>query len=284
MRRRVFAHFYAVAAASCAPAACRAPVAVRRVSVVSVLLTGVLAALISCGIEDYPYLVQVPPDRVSRSSPSTATVAVPSRSEPEFLNYAIYYRIYIGDSIISSTIAESEMSGINSTLYSDYSYIKPYTQADNNLAANTGSIFSGRNYFEIELESRDISSILNSSSALQLTFDFSETNSEAPRLNGDTLRRSTGSGLFNPEPHYTDRSFDGRFVNTDGLNASTNATIQINRDVANKSTSPGAPRYSYVSLYICAVGINGTSLTPIYSAPTHIGVFRLPAQWWSGEQ
>ena len=243
-----------------------------------------MAALISCGIEDYPYLVQVPPDRVTRSSPSTAVVAVPGRSEPEFLNYAIYYRIYISESQITASIAESEMTNINSSLYSDYSYIKPYTQADNNLAANTGSIFSGRNYFEAELEDGDISSILNSSSSFQLAFDFSDTNSEAPRLNGRTLRRSTGSGLFTPEPRYTDGRFDGRFVNTGGLNASQNATTQINRDIANKSTAAGAPRYSYASLYICAVGINGTSLTPIYSAPTHIGVFRLPAQWWTGEQ
>ncbi|MDR0550568.1 MAG: hypothetical protein LBG72_00965 [Spirochaetaceae bacterium] len=251
----------------------------------------VLLFFVSCGIEDYPYLEQIPPANVSRPASSTAAVSIGSRDgDGVFLHYSIFYRIYISDVALISTIAESELSRINSALYSDFTAMKPYTDASNNLAANTGSLFSSRNYFEIELLGSDINNtFLSDKGSFTLNFDFSDTQSRSPviyRSGGGEfiLARSTGSGLFNPQPRFLGGTFDGRFVNSDGLNSSENATTTVNRDVATKSISSGATRYTYASLYICAVGINGTTLVPVYSAPTYIGTFLLPEQWWQGTQ
>ncbi|MDR2522019.1 MAG: hypothetical protein LBC72_05670 [Spirochaetaceae bacterium] len=248
------------------------------------------AVLFSCGMEDYPYLPQVPPSNVTRTSPSTAAVNLPPVSEANFLHFSFYYRIYVSDVQLTSSIGESEMSGVNSSLYSDFSYIKPYTQADNNLAANTGSIFSGRNFFEVEADGVDMAVLLNDSGGFTVNFDFSDTSpGRAPFIQKSgggeyPLRRSSGSGLYNPLPNYPEGGFDGRFVNTAGLNAAANATTTVNRDVANKSSiAASSPRYTYASLYVCTVGVNNTSLTPIFSAPTFVGAFLLPRQWWSGE-
>jgi hypothetical protein len=248
------------------------------------------AAVFSCGVEDYPYLEQVPPEAVMRPSYTKAVVSLPARRDlGGFLRYSIFYRIYISDAQITSSIGASEMTNINSSLRGDYSYIEPYTQKDNNLAANTGSLFSNRNYFEIELEEREISDILGETGAFSIAFDFSDVSPGLPPrlVKGGlefTLRRSTGSGLFSPVPKTSSGDFDGRFVNTEALNKSENATSAINRDVAGKTISSGASRYTYASLYICAVGINGVTLTPVYSAPTFIGVFILPKKWWQGEE
>ena len=262
---------------------------VRRRLCAPLVLPAVCAVLFSCGLEDYPYLPQVPPSSVNRTAPSTVTVNLPSVNEASFLHFSFYYRIYVSDVQLTSSIGESEMNGVNSSLYSDFSYIKPYTQADNNLAANTGSIFSGRNFFELEVDGADAASLLGDSGGFTVSLDFSDTSpGRAPfvqKSGGEyPLRRSSGGGLYNPLPRHTDGGFDGRFVNTADLNAAANATTTVNRDVANKSSvAAGSPRYTYASLYVCTVGVNNTSLTPIFSAPTFVGAFLLPRQWWSGE-
>ncbi|MDR0540161.1 MAG: hypothetical protein LBG74_06640 [Spirochaetaceae bacterium] len=245
-----------------------------------------MLCITACGIEDYPYLAQIPPSNVNRPSHTTATVAINTRSDTEpFLNYAIFYRIYISDILLTSTIGESELSFINATLNSDYLAIKPYTDPANNLTTNTGSLFSGRNHFEIGITEGDINDLLlNSKNSFTLQLDFSDTLTQAPRIfragGGElTLKRSTGSGGFNPRPLYDDGTFDGRFINTPELNASANTTSTINRDVVDKNITGGMPRYTYAALYICAVGVNDTTLVPLYSAPTYIGTFLLPQKF-----
>jgi hypothetical protein len=65
------------------------------------------------------------------------------------------------------------------------------------------------------------------------------------------------------------------FVNSDDINngAYINTATYTNLDVQNNSVS--GPRYTYASMYIVAYGMD-LSYSNIYSAPTFIGVFRLP--------
>jgi hypothetical protein len=83
-----------------------------------------------------------------------------------------------------------------------------------------------------------------------------------------TLRRTGGDGNFIPVPA------DRLFFNTQDLNSSLNATALINNDVADKSSASGQ-RYTYVSIYIVTTG-RDTNFTPLYSRPTHVGIFSLP--------
>jgi hypothetical protein len=83
-----------------------------------------------------------------------------------------------------------------------------------------------------------------------------------------TLRRTSGDGNFFPVPS------DRLFFNTQDLNSSANATALINNDVADKSGISGQ-RYTYVSIYIVTTG-RDSNFTPLYSRPTHVGIFILP--------
>ena len=85
------------------------------------------------------------------------------------------------------------------------------------------------------------------------------------------LRRSNGSALFRPMPA------DRYFFNTRELNAGANVSNTINADVSDRSgLADSGDRYTYAAMYIVVAGIDD-NLTPIYSAPTFIGVFLLPA-------
>jgi hypothetical protein len=66
------------------------------------------------------------------------------------------------------------------------------------------------------------------------------------------------------------------FYNTSELTNEENiSTIErTNLDIQKKSSISG-PKYTYVSLYILAAGIDD-NYSPIYSKPAFVGIFRLP--------
>ena len=76
---------------------------------------------------------------------------------------------------------------------------------------------------------------------------------------------------FRPEP---DNLY---FMNHEDLYDTAKATKDINADVAGRTTSNPPSRYTYVSMYIAAVG-KSYEMPPrnLYSQPTYIGVFMLP--------
>jgi hypothetical protein len=237
---------------------------------------------VSCGIEDYFYLYPVPLGNIQIQLNSWASVTLPSIDLQEFYyftNFSIYYRIYISDILETAAIqlSTSSLSRINAALSSDYFAISPYTTTNTQNApvnVSINSIFGSRNYYLLTLANADIeNSVLATSSpgrTLELEFDPIQTGRQYPYLaiNGQyyDLFRSDGNGIFNPLP-------DRYFVNSSQLNSSQNATSAINADVANKNVS--GPRYTYVSMYIVASGIDN-NFSPINSIPTHIGIFRLP--------
>jgi hypothetical protein len=238
---------------------------------------------VSCGIESYLYLAPIDEGNISHQLNTSATVIFPPRDSfmAQFGNYfthfTIYYRIYVSDINQTGSIETDEIrSSINSALYSDFSYFKSYTTSDTT-TTSIGPLFRNRNYYPLWLYNNDIEGILDSDAlGRTMTVDFTPTQALYPVLSfGNTevysLYRSNGNDygytLFNPLP-------DRYFINSTELNRSENITSSLNADVVNKSGISGE-RYTYVSMYIVAAGVD-TNFTPIYSRPTHIGIFRLP--------
>ncbi|MDR1352046.1 MAG: hypothetical protein LBK05_02090 [Treponema sp.] len=247
------------------------------------VLGGLLLFVVSCGMEDYLYLNPVDEGGVRLDAfNTTATVSLPNFSTSEyyyFTHFSLFYRIYVSDANIIATYpySSSDLYAINSSLSSDFSALSYYTSSTTTVTTNLGSQFSSRRYYALELENRDIENILSSSSlGRQITLDF--TPGRAPVLGVSTssatppdfytLRRTGGEGNFRPVPS------DRLFFNTQDLNSSANATALINNDVADKSSAV-APRRTYASIYIVTTG-RDTNFTPLYSRPTHVGIFSLP--------
>jgi len=229
--------------------------------------------LLSCGLEDSPYLTYIPDSYMTDNT--FARILLPSYPS-YFTHFEIYYRIYISGHPESGLINTSALrSQINSSLNSDFQGLYPLTDKTSTSAnpSNLDIIFSNRKYFKLTLEGFSIDTLLGNS-GLILDISFSGPNGVRPvlMLNGFpyTLQRATsGPGLiFSPEP-------DQNFLNCLELYETANATNLINADVAipNPNT-PISPRYTYVSMYIFAIGRE--YLSTIYSQPTHIGIFRLP--------
>jgi hypothetical protein len=247
------------------------------------LFFGVLAGGVfcTCGIEDYIFLYPVQESNISVRLTEEAALRLPSPVSSEslyFTQFSIFYRIYVSGVHVSAAITSPEqMRTISSALYNDYNGIYPSTS--NNSASTTvntsvGSLFSGRRYFELDLDGAELGSVLDSGSQGEdLIIRFQPVPGEIPALvirgNVHRLRRSTGNGSFNPQPDHR------YFVNAPELNASANVSTTVNNDVADQSGISG-PRYTYVSMYIVKVGRDTNTLSNIYSAPTFVGILMLP--------
>jgi hypothetical protein len=233
-------------------------------------------------MEDYLYLNPVSEGGISLVAPNaTVTIVLPNFNTSEyyyFTNFSLFYRIYASDAYVTIPYPyySSDLSLINNALASDFSALSYYTSNTTTVITNLGSQFSNRKYYTLELQNANIESVLSASSfGNQITLDFST--GRAPVLIDRassaseqiyTLRRTGGDGNFIPVPS------DRLLFNTQDLNSSANATALINNDVADKSSATGT-RYTYVSIYIVTTG-RDTNFTPLYSRPTHVGIFSLP--------
>jgi hypothetical protein len=237
-------------------------------------------------MEDYLYLNPVDEGAISLGPANTsATIALPNFSTAEyyyFTNFSLFYRIYVSDSTIITTYPyyTSELSIINSALANDFSALSYYTSSTTTVTTNLGSQFSSRRYYTLELSGANIEGVLDESSlGRQVTLDFSPGGG-APALSiqasGQSypLRRTGGDGIFFPVPS------NRLFLNTDELNSSGNivsgsAASLINNDVVDKASMTAGQRHTYVSIYIVTTG-RDMNFTPLYSRPTHVGIFLLP--------
>jgi hypothetical protein len=233
--------------------------------------------LSSCGIESYYYLPPVPSGNITSSMNAQATIRLPSGVPSYFSSFTIYYRIYASYSNdVGFSLSRENLSRINPTLYSDYSYIEPYTSSTNSASANASSIMTNRGYQPLFFEppGGGISSDVLTSPGEELRIEFPSSASSYPYLayRGRILylKRSNGNGAFSPVPA------NRYFLNTGELNSPGNITTTINADVVNTSGSSGGTRHAYVSLYIITAGLNEQTYTPIFSTPTFVGIFLLP--------
>jgi hypothetical protein len=227
---------------------------------------------LSCGLEEDPYLDYIP-DGIMNDNTS-AEIRLPS-SSAYFSRFEIYYRIYISGHPESGLINTPALrSTINNTLNSDFQGLYSLTDKTSTSAnpSNLETVFSNRRYFQLTLKETDIDSLLGSGSLGQtLKIQFPGNAMPVLILNGVsyTLQRAVSgpSLIFSPRP-------DRNFLNDSELYDTVNVTNERNADtvVPNINTPPD-PRYTYVSMYIFAIG--RYYITTIYSQPTHIGIFRL---------
>jgi hypothetical protein len=247
-------------------------------------------ALVSCGIEDYVYLLPV--NQVSTVGNTSAAITIPDNSSiTEFRYYAIFYRIYISDENVESITTSGQRSTVNPALASHYNTIDPYTTNDNISPSSVASVFSSLKYYPLHVQigtqyysmsqvltkspaslpqsinNNDIVEIVFANAGPYLKINYTSSSSDSGEL---PLRRAAGSFTAIP----ANRSF----VNTTGpgsLTDESNISESSNADVEKNSSMIFPDRYSYVSLYIAAAGID-SNFTAVYSRPKHVGVFRLP--------
>jgi hypothetical protein len=239
-----------------------------------------LISLLSCGLESFYYIDYIPEGTMS--DPTYAEIQLPSSStegySSYFINFAIFYRIYISGEALSGLINTSSLRNqVNSALNSDYQSLYSLTDITSTTVntQNLENAFFIRKYFKLVLEGENIGNVLGRNSlGKTLKISFDPRSGVTPVLIIDdipyTLQRAVSGQniLFSPVP-------DNRyFMNHPDLYNNANVTNEINADVAaNTRTSPEL-RYTYVSMYIAAIG--GEFITSIFIQPTHIGIFRLP--------
>jgi hypothetical protein len=256
----------------------------RSTRIFSLVSLAFLLLLDSCGIEDYLFLYPVSPGNIRVELNSLSSIDLPDINLNEyyyFTYFSIYYRIYVSDIPESGTIqlSQSGLTRINPTLYSDYAAFEPYTNNDTMITTSLASLFRNRNYYTLALQNTNIEDVLSSASlGKTISLDFAQRPGTYPSLNlyanaalesTYTLYRSNGNNAFNPQP-------TRYFVNTTDLSRSDYLTTAINADVApNSAAAAGGTRYTYVSMYIVVTGMD-PNYSPIFSRPTHVGIFRLP--------
>jgi len=233
-------------------------------------IISILFLLLSCGIEEYYYLPQVPENNITSRFTDSATVILPSISEYYYaVNYSIFYRIYISGSNTTS-IETSNMSSINPELSRNYNTLSRYTDAADTSVTSLNT-FKDLNYFELELDGENTENIFTKNGGtLNILFPTALGSYPTVRLNdGDEINLHRSSELTSPSPED-----DPTFRNTPELNDNDNATNLINADVSGRTGID--QRYAYVSMYVVARGYNNELFSPIFSKPTHINIFRLP--------
>jgi len=245
-----------------------------------------LLCLLSCGLEEFYYIDYIPYSVMDTTV--RATIQLPSSSGEGYSNYfdhfIIFYRIYISDipetALIASTTTNDLFNNqLNSSLNYDYNSLSLYTNktSTNVNTSNLETTFYNRNYFLLALKETDIDIVLSKGSLGGILEIYFPPNPGVPPkliLNKTTefvLQRAvSGPGLnFVPKPNLD-------FLNHEDLCNTANVTKEINADVATNTKTGADFRYTYVSMYIAAMG-KSSVLPPqdIYSQPTFIGVFRL---------
>jgi len=250
-----------------------------------------LFCLLSCGLEAFYYIDYI--QNSTMQDTTLATIRLPSSSDEGystdaakriFDHFIIFYRIYISDipetAIIASTSTNDVFNKqLNTALNSDYAFLYPSTDKTSTtvITANLENTFSGRKYFKLELEGADITRVLGSGSlGTTITIFFQNNTRTQPILNMNgvlyTLLRDKDSIGNNASTVMRSRNF----LNHPDLYNPNNAVPEVNADVARDSKTNTDFRYTYVSMYIAAIG-RTLELPPrnIYSQPTFIGVFRL---------
>jgi len=225
---------------------------------------------LSCGIQEYYFLPQVPENNISSILADSAKIILPSITQYYYAeNYSIFYRIYISGENLSS-IQESNMSSINPELARDYNSLLRYTDSTGTLVTNANT-FDALKYYEIELDGKKVEDIFTKSGGtLDISFPNSPGSYPTVSLNsGDAINLLRSGQLRSPLPRD-----DLSFRNYSELNDNANATAENNADVAGRADI--TQRYAYVSMYIVARGYNNELFSQIFGKPTHIHIFRLP--------
>jgi hypothetical protein len=254
-----------------------------------------LFALLGCGLETFYYIDYIP--QGSYLDETRSSVRLPSSGSEGygdnqyFTHFIIFYRIYLSENNPTGTLNRDgeTLSLINPSLLTDYNWSIRYTDITSTTVntSNLETTFLSQRYYKLELEGARIESVLGRGAlGRTLGISFYDGGGRDPELIlgydlDPTLQQHYTLQRVNPSsvPGYTfilQPVDSSSFFNFSELRDPSNATAEKNADVALNSRG-GEIRYTYVSMYIAAVGT--TFETPpktIYSQPTFLGIFRLP--------
>jgi hypothetical protein len=228
--------------------------------------------LLTCGIDEYYYLPQVPEEGIKRSVNTNAEIDIPSNLLNGVSHYAIGYVIFYKIYTSENENNDIEMLKTYPRISSDYNGLLTYTDRTNATSIPSLTTFSGRGFYELELEGTKIGTVLSTNGGT-FFIQFPTRPGEEPYMeiksneNRYILLRSNDNGKFNPIP------VDRYFFSSDDLKDYANANSTINADVSGQS---GIPQNAFVSMYIVAVGSNPRNFSRFYGKPTHISIFKLP--------
>jgi len=252
----------------------------KRKKILLIFLTFIF---LSCGIPEYLYIPQLMTSYIELSDTTAATIILPSSGSSSIndlsyaLGYLIYYRIYISDIDITSTIYQSDMSRISQTLLNDYNSLRNYSDPSIHTSVLGTTTFRNMNYYELEIENQSLGRLLEKSSDNKIIYIyFDNFPGVHPFLSLDNIQyrllRSKGGGGFQNE--FTPLPENRFFFSSNDLNSyqNYNSATGTNLDVSVRS---GVSSHAYTSMYIVAFGTD-ESFTRVFSKPTHIGVFKLP--------
>jgi hypothetical protein len=245
-----------------------------------------LLALLGCGLETFYYIDNIGPSDYRNETFSSIDLPSDGRegygSNQYFTNFIIFYRIYLSNDNPTGKLDNHGdiLNSINPALLSDYNWAIPYTDVTSTTVntSNLDNTFYNRRYFKLELGEYRIDSVLGRSaldSKLEIVFYDDESQEPVLRLDNVpyVLQRATSAPgiILDPQPPFTN-SRNRAFFNHPEFR---NAGQEKNADIAPNSSAD--IRYTYVSMYIAAVG-RSFEMPPrtIYSQPTFLGIFRLP--------
>jgi hypothetical protein len=229
--------------------------------------------LLTCGIDEYYYLPQVPEKEITREVNTKADINIPSSFFNGVSHYAtgfvIFYKIYTSEDENN----DIEVLRTYPRISSDYIGLFTYTDRTNATEIPFLTTFSGRGFYELELEEINIGTVLSTNGG-SFSINFQPITGVEPFIeyNGKNynLLRSNGEGKFNPLP------IDRYFFSSDDLKNfeySYQKRPDINADVSGQD---GIPQNAFVSMYIVAVGSNPGNFSRFYGKATHISIFKLP--------
>ncbi|MDR2542761.1 MAG: hypothetical protein LBC80_04850 [Treponema sp.] len=257
-----------------------------------VILIILISSLVSCGIDDFYFLPQVPdhPYHFHLTLNTEAIINLPPivqmMNSYQFNllrpSYVIFYRIYISDfnAIVDINTPEAR-SSVSPTLQADFVTFFPFTNPDNHTLVTHDSTFLGRHYYELELDQEndsDVFSDIVTSSGGIFTINFQDIPGIIPTISfiDPILEEEIHINLMrhSQRANFAVRPDDYFFFYTDELVDETSFTGNINHDV-NLRTG-GIRGEAFVSMYLVIRGSNPVNFQPVLGKPTHIGIFKLP--------
>jgi hypothetical protein len=230
--------------------------------------------LISCGIDEFYYLPQVPENNINTSFNTDATVILPPIPSQFYYadGYLIFYKIYISDHPTSSEITtQPEMLRINNALNSDFIALSSFTNPANQSIVTHLTTFTNRSFFELELEGEDLRRLLSNRGG-NFSIHFPPIIGVSPFL---SFTDGTGNTVTYDLFRNSDLNFepDQLFFYSDELVEYTDTLNAINNDVSLRLDRLSG--HAYVSMYLVAKGSNPVNFQTILSKPTHINIFKL---------
>ncbi|MDR2964477.1 MAG: hypothetical protein LBU88_01735 [Treponema sp.] len=232
------------------------------------IILPVFLGFTTCGIDEYFYLPQI---SQGTESATGVKIMLPSISSNFYYasSYVIFYKIYLSNAIHETTINISLFNDISTHLVNDWNNLRRFVDSTTT-SIPARSDFFDRGYYELQFQTSNLLRVTpgtTPSRNMEIIFNPAEP--------AEILMDNVSQGNILRNDSF-EHSPNADFLSSDELRSNENAGKGnvYNHDVA-ALESTGTALYAYVSMFILTSGTNPTSFNPIFSKPTHLGVFLL---------